>query len=473
MTIGKRITAACCVLVGLSGVIGAVAVLSIGRISREMNAVVDDSLPATYALGRIDSLQLDLRGATLHHVATSDPKVKAAKDSQSADLASQVPELIKQYEVTIDEEQGRALFQPVPGFLDAYMQACAKVRALSREGKIQEAMQVYDTEGDSSRKRLKDAIKELLQYNQVSAKANAQAARAAAQMGHLVTFLVLGLSLAAGGLLAYFSIRSINATLRRSISELGQGADELTKAAAQVSTASQELAQGASEQAAAIEETSASSQEIATTTHASADSSKTAAGMMEQTRQDVTHANATLDRMLGSMKEITASSEKISKIIRVIDDIAFQTNILALNAAVEAARAGESGMGFAVVSDEVRNLAQRSAQAAKDTAGLIEESINKSGEGRQSLDEVAGAIHRLTENTAKVKALVDQVSATSLEQSHGLGQISKAVAEMETVTQRTASAAEQTASTSQELNAGAESLKKVVLSLQELVGASV
>ena len=473
MTIGKRITVACSVLVVLSAVIGGVAVLSMNRIGRQLDAVADDALPGTYALGRIDSLQLDLRGATLHHVATPDPKMKAVKDSQAADLTAQAPGLLQQYAATIHEERNRQLFQPIAGFLDAYFRACEKVRALSREGKIEDAMRIYDTAGDSSRKLLKDAIKDLLLYNQASAKQSAQDARSAARLGKLWTFLVLGFSLASGTALAFFSIRSINATLRQSMGELSQGADELTRAAAQVSTASQELAQGASEQASAIEETSASTHEIATTTQASAASSQSAAGVMQQTTLDVGQANATLDHMLASMNEITESSEKISKIIRVIDDIAFQTNILALNAAVEAARAGESGMGFAVVADEVRNLAQRSAQAAKDTAALIEESITKSGEGRRNLDQVAQSIHRLTGNTLKVKTLVDQVSATSHEQSRGLNQISKGVAEMESVTQRTAAAAEQTASTSQELSAGAVSLRNIVHSLHQLVGGTV
>jgi methyl-accepting chemotaxis protein len=186
-----------------------------------MNAVVDDSVPGTYAAGRLDSLQLDLRGATLHHVATPDPKTKAVKDAQSATLASQAAGILKQYEVTVDEARDRALFQPIPGLLDAYIHACEKVRAFSREGKTQEAMHVYDTEGDASRKRLKDAIKELIQYNQTSAKENAQATRSATRLGLLWTFLVLSLVLVAGGLLAFFSIRDINAALRRSIGEIG------------------------------------------------------------------------------------------------------------------------------------------------------------------------------------------------------------------------------------------------------------
>ena len=170
------------------------------------------------------------------------------------------------------------------------------------------------------------------------------------------------------------------------------------------------------------------------------------------------------------MTEINASSEKVSKIIKVIDEIAFQTNILALNAAVEAARAGEAGMGFAVVADEVRNLSQRCAQAARDTASLIEESIAKSHDGMSKLDQVAGAIRSITESAAKVKTLVDEVSLGSQEQARGIEQIAKAIGQMEQVTQKNAANAEQSASASEELSGQAETMKGVAGQLQALVG---
>jgi methyl-accepting chemotaxis protein len=191
---------------------------------------------------------------------------------------------------------------------------------------------------------------------------------------------------------------------------------------------------------------------------------------MNATARLVEDANGSLRQMISSMAEINASSEKISKIIRVIDEIAFQTNILALNAAVEAARAGEAGMGFAVVADEVRNLAHRSAQAAKDTAALIEESIAKTAEGGQKLNLVAKSIQQITGSAAQVKSLIDEIEAGSHEQARGIEQITGAVTEMEQVTQRSAASAQQSAAASEELAAQARRLTESIDRLGEIVG---
>src|SRR5215472_16154004 len=173
--------------------------------------------------------------------------------------------------------------------------------------------------------------------------------------------------------------------------------------------------------------------------------------------------------MVGSMRDITASSEKISKIVKSIDKIAFQTNILALNAAVEAARAGEAGLGFAVVADEVRNLAHRAAEAAKNTSDLIEDSIAKSNQGAARLQEVADVIRIITESAVGVKTQVDEVKASNQEQTHGIEQIAKAVAQMDQITQTTAATAEEGASASEELSAQANVLNDVALRLRTLV----
>jgi methyl-accepting chemotaxis protein len=194
--------------------------------------------------------------------------------------------------------------------------------------------------------------------------------------------------------------------------------------------------------------------------------------MMADTEKLVHGANGALSDMVTSMIAIKDSSDKVGKIIKTVDEIAFQTNILALNAAVEAARAGEAGMGFAVVADEVRALAQRSAQAAKDTASLIEESIAKSNEGQLKVQTVTGTIDAITSSTTRVKGLIDEVSEASRQQSQGIDQVSQAIAQMERVTQSTAATAEETAASSEELSAQAATSMAVVTDLATLVGST-
>jgi len=281
--------------------------------------------------------------------------------------------------------------------------------------------------------------------------------------------LLVGLSLAAGASVP-FLIRGINHVLRKAVADLRTGAEQVNSAAREVSTSSQSVAQGASQQAASLEQTSASSMDLTSVTRKNAEHSRSAADFTGQATQTVEAANRYLEQMVASMQEINASSDKISKIIKVIDEIAFQTNILALNAAVEAARAGESGAGFAVVADEVRSLAARCAQAAQDTSSLIEDSIARSTDGKAKLDLVATAVHDITSHVAQIKSLVDEVSLGSEDQSQRIEQISKTLSEMDHVTQNAAASAEQSASAGEELHAQAASLSEIVSRLTALVG---
>ena len=183
---------------------------------------------------------------------------------------------------------------------------------------------------------------------------------------------------------------------------------------------------------------------------------------MQDAARHVAAANAVLSDMVASMEAIRGSSDKVARIIRTIDEIAFQTNILALNASVEAARAGDAGMGFAVVADEVRALAHRCAQAAQDTEVLIEESISRAAEGQARVTSVSHAMASITESADAVKQLVDQVSVASRQQSHGIDQVAKAIAQMERTTQSTAATAEESAASSEQLNAQAAVSQQVV-----------
>ncbi len=280
-----------------------------------------------------------------------------------------------------------------------------------------------------------------------------------------------GLAVALALALVYVIGHSITVPLIRTTNELSRGARQVAATSEQVAGSAHSLAEGALSQASSIEETSASMEEMASMTRRNAENTREASALVTDVHTRVHESNQALDGMVSSMSAIQESSEKVSKIIKTIDEIAFQTNILALNAAVEAARAGEAGMGFAVVADEVRRLAQRSAQAAKDTAGLIEESIGRSREGNVRVAQVARAIAGITESVNRVKGLVQEVTEASRQQTQGLDQVTQALSQMEKVTQGTAATAEQSAAASQELHAQAALTMEVLEHLRTMVGS--
>jgi methyl-accepting chemotaxis protein len=274
------------------------------------------------------------------------------------------------------------------------------------------------------------------------------------------------------GVVVGFTVRKVSNGLRYAIRGLSETAGQIASAASQVSSSSQSLAQGSSEQAASLEETSAASEEINSMARKNTENTGAAADLVTRSQHQFVETNQKLDEMVVAMGEINTQSQKVSKIIKVIDEIAFQTNLLALNAAVEAARAGEAGMGFAVVADAVRKLAQRCAEAAKDTSALLEESITKSRNGQTKADQVAEVIRVITKESAKIKALMDEVNEGSQQQTLGIEQIGKAITQMEQVTQEVAASAEESASAAEELHAQSEALKNLVERLVAMVGAT-
>ena len=286
--------------------------------------------------------------------------------------------------------------------------------------------------------------------------------------------MIVGLiaALLAGVALAITITRSITRPINRIIEGLNEGADQVASASGQVSAASQSLAEGASEQAASIEETSSSLEEMSSMTKQNAEHAGQANTLMEESKETVGSANASMTEMVTSMQEITKASEETSKIIKTIDEIAFQTNLLALNAAVEAARAGEAGAGFAVVADEVRNLALRAAEAARNTSDLIEGTTKKVQDGSTLVERTSEEFGKVEQSAMKVAELIGEIAAASREQSEGIDQVNLAVNDMDKVTQQNAANAEESASSSEEMNAQAEQMKLMVDDLVTLVGGA-
>lgn len=286
-------------------------------------------------------------------------------------------------------------------------------------------------------------------------------------VGRLVGIILVVLTL--GGILLNLSISlGVARTLRTLTRNLIESADQVTTASVLTSSSSQQLAEGAGESASSLEETSSSLEEMASMTRQNAENAVRATRMVEDTRKMVLQGNEAVEETVRSMKETNDSAEKISKIIKTIEEIAFQTNLLALNAAVEAARAGEHGKGFAVVAEEVRNLAHRSATAAKDTAALIEENAKRVSQGVKVSEEAGKTLSEIVERAKQVSDLVGEIASASQEQSKGIEEINGAVAQMDKVTQRNTSNAEELASSSEELSSQAQALRDMVVQLAVL-----
>ena len=305
----------------------------------------------------------------------------------------------------------------------------------------------------------------------IQEKAEAEMIQAKDFMITIMTALLI-FGVVAGVILALFISRSIAKALHRAIDHLSETAEQVASASNQISSASQQLAGGASEQASSLEEMAASMEEVASMSKQNADHAQEAFAVGKTTADSMSRSNKSLMATNESMKLITGDGERTAKIVKTIDEIAFQINLLALNAAVEAARAGEAGAGFAVVAEEVRNLALRSAEAAKDTSDLIGSTLEHIQEGAETVKLTMEEFYKMAEDGKKVTAFLHEINVASNEQSAGIEQLNVGVQQMEKVTQQTAANAEESASASEEMNAQAEGLKDVVRELQRMVGGN-
>jgi len=473
MTISKKLYASFAVLLASTMILTTVGMVQVNKISNALTLINDvNGVKERYAI--------NFRGST-HDRAIAVRDVTLVP-------AAELPEVLAHIEHLEDAYSKSAL--PMDALFAAGINVSDEER--SQLGKIKDAEQkatalLHDVIRKQQAGSTAEAQKEVLDqarpafvawlaaengFIDMEERSNQKQATMAQAIGlefqHLMLMLTL-MAAAVGIALAIYIVRGINSALAQTAVELQDGVDQIASASAQVSASSQSQAQGASEQAASLEETSASSEEINAMAHKNTDNATAMARLVGDCKKEFVNTDRQLSEMMAAMDDIDNSSGKIAKIIKIIDEIAFQTNILALNAAVEAARAGEAGMGFAVVAEEVRNLAQRSAQAAQDTATLIEDSVTKSAAGKTKLGGVVTSIKRVSGEFSSIGTLVDEVSQGSKEQSLGIEQIRNALLQMERLTQSSAASAEETAAAAEELNAQSKYMKERI---SEMAGAS-
>lgn len=470
-TLSKRIVANSAFFASITVVIAAIGLTSLHRTASSADKrLVQDAIPGINYCADFAKSAMQGHILALTANAAADQSARERLLAQMNESATFLLETQKRYSAAITAEEDRRNFTELQTLQDHYWAQRKLYIESLRAGKMSEADQLLNEKLEPAFLAYRDQLAAMLKWNQQVAAQVAGEISSGARAAFVQTLVISISGLFLAVVFATVIVRTINRTLRRVSGSLVESSGQVASAAGQVSSSAQSLASGASEQAASLEETTSSLEEMTSMTKRNTEGASTAKGLASETRAAAEQGNASVDEMRRAMEAIKASSGDIAKIIKTIDEIAFQTNILALNAAVEAARAGEAGAGFAVVAEEVRALAQRSAHSARETADKIEIAIRNGDEGAKISQKVAEALGVIVEKARSVDSLVAEIATASLEQRQGIEQISRAASQMDQITQANAGSAEESAAAAEELNAQAIAMRESVDELQRLVG---
>jgi len=503
MKIGVRLSLGFAAIVALLVVIASVGVTQLSVLNADTELIVKDRVVKVAMANEIES-QVNIIARALRNVLLVSDQDQVKKEIQRIyEARKSIVGTLEKLEKTMSTEKGKMLFRDIATVRATFLEITNRFLKLAEEGKKEEGIKVLMRDLRPVQNTYLGAVDKLTAYLTETMNAKAAEAEESYKSARMIMLALTAGGVFIAGLIAFLTTRSItrpineavhiaetvasgdltarievnskdetgqlmqalkhmNDSLIKIVGEVRTGTHTIATASAQIAAGNQDLSSRTEEQASSLEETASSMEELTSTVKQNADNARQANQLAITASGVAVKGGNVVSQVVTTMDAINTSSKKIVDIISVIDGIAFQTNILALNAAVEAARAGEQGRGFAVVATEVRSLAQRSASAAREIKGLIDDSVEKVGEGSRLVGEAGTTMDEVVTSIQRVTDIMSEITAASQEQSAGIEQVNQAVAQMDTVTQQNAALVEEAAAAAESLQDQAKNLVQVV-----------
>nr|BFD60355.1 hypothetical protein CKG001_24620 [Bdellovibrio sp. CKG001] len=453
--------------------VGGFAFYGMREVAGSYEKVTDGVLPN---IESADQMYMSFRGVRIGLRSLGLPGLSK---EQEADFIKNVESYIAEYEVhkqqylRVNFKKGeRELYEKVDAAWESFKVLGAKVIEYSRSGKPEDhakMLEIFLYDCPKAAKVYDDAMTNLVAFQRATGGQYVKEARSTTTKTDASMAIIITLGVVAGISISVLFAFSLSKSISTVSGDLAEGANHVTDAAGHIAHSSQSLSQAALQQASSLEETVATMEELTAMVRVNTENAKQAASLASSTRETAIKGEKEITTLIESIQSISSDSKKIAEITSVIDDIAFQTNLLALNAAVEAARAGEQGKGFAVVAEAVRNLAQRSADSAKNIASLIDDSVKKIEASSRQANQGGEVLSDIVNSVKKVADINMEIATASEEQSQGIAQIGKAMNQLDQITQQNAAASEEAAAAAEQLSAEAVSLMGNVRVLNKVV----